>query len=388
MDNSNLATEYFSRAGRSLAGSFITTKDAWCDGAVGIDDFASPVFAGLEGLGIFIDPVNWLVGGILDPIYDLILDYCTPLKAAIETITGSPEKVEAAAAGLQDAAKQTADAANQLIEHVNAILTNWEGKAREACRTAMAAAVEMQRDIADKLHSFANVYYTVASIVSALKEIVVSLIKMFVTDLITKGLLAAAAGIPSLGSTIAAYMTWAAGKYALVAGKVSRLFARAAGKLSKLAGETSKIGKFFASIASRLTKLSTKYDDLAGELNKLRDANRSDLKNNIPLYQRRAEKWEQKAADRAEAGNMRGAKTAERKVRRFAESEARAWEMVEERSKNMMHKSHKVPPGGYGAGAASGANWAYGDGQRQPGDSASKRGDLHNPADDIGTIVP
>lgn len=379
---------YVQEAGAALGGSIMTTKDAWCDGAFGIDDIASPAFAGLEALGAFIDPVNWLVGGLLEPIYNWIFENLQPLKAAIEWITGSPEKVESAAAALQDAAQQTADSANELIEHVNAILAEWEGQARDAFRTAMVAAVEMQRDMADKLHRFASIYYTVASVVSALKEIVVSLIKMLVTDLITKGLLAAAAAIPSLGSAIAAYMTWAAAKYALVAGKISKLFARAAGKLSKLAGETSKIGQFFASIASRLTRLSTKYDDIAQELDGLRASNTADIQNNVPRAEQGEAKWRQKAAERAEAGNLPGAERAQRKADRFAEDGEAAWERIQQRNEEMITEAGDQAPGNKATEAAKGANTGYGDAQRRPGESPDRRDDLPNPADDIGTIAP
>lgn len=75
--------------------------EAWGDGKLGVDDFSAPAFAGLDLLGLFLDPVNWVVGKILEPILNWILENVKPLKKTIEVITGSPEQVQAQAAQYQ-----------------------------------------------------------------------------------------------------------------------------------------------------------------------------------------------------------------------------------------------------------------------------------------------
>lgn len=162
--------------------------------------------------------------------------------------------------------------------------------------------------------------------------------------------------------------------------------ARAASEISKLTGETTKVGKFFASTASRLSRLSTKHDDIAKQLDGLRSGNHSDIHNNVPRAERGEDRWQQKAAERAEAGNGPGAQRAKRKADRFAEDGERAWDRIRERSRDMRTQARAAAPGGTGTEAAKAANKDYGDGQRKPGESPSQRDDLRNPADDIGTL--
>lgn len=353
--------------GESFGSGVIGCAEAWGDGQLGLNDFSAPAFAGLDLLGAFLDPVNWIVGNLLEPLYNWIFENCKPLTQLIEAVTGSPDQVRAQAEQYQKVSRQIADQANAFLGAVNAVLTTWEGQTRDAFRRAAAAAVEMQRGVAQKQHELANAFYMLAGIVSAVKEIVVSLIKELVTDLVTKAVMAALAAIPSLGSAIAAYMTWAAAKYAFVMGKVARTFQKAATRASKFVGQANVVGRFFADMARKLGKLAAKYEAVV----KLHDLNVSDRKNNIPLAQRNQEKWDEKYGQTG--------KDAHRRRRdRAVEDEVRAGERITQRNGEVGQASEKYGPGKPTAGA-EGAEEGYGDG--------TKRDDRSNPADSIGTVV-
>lgn len=267
--------------------------EAWGDGKLGVDDFSAPAFAGLDLLGLFLDPVNWVVGKILEPILNWILENVKPLKKTIEVITGSPEQVQAQAAQYQRVGEQVAEQANQLIASANRALDAWEGQARDSFRVVVQAAVDTQASIAEKQHQLANLMYSLASIVSAVKEIVVTLIKEFVTELVTKAVMVAIAAVPTLGAAVAAYTAWAAAKYALVMGKVARAFSKLFAKASKLVGKASRLGQLFMNISNRLGKLADKFDDIV----KLRERS-LDSKDNAVRDDAKAEKAQSKVEGR------------------------------------------------------------------------------------------
>lgn len=244
--------------GDSFFGAYTGVAEEWGDGKFTVSDITAPVGAGLDFLGLFLDPVNWIVGNLLEPIYNWIFENVKPLKQAIEMVTGSPDQVRASAAAYQEAAQGVAAQANALIEQANSVLSDWEGQARESFRATVELVVRNQTQMTEGLHKLAELTYAAAMIVSAVKEIVVGLIKELITELITKAVMVALAAIPTLGAAIAAYMSWAAAKYSLVVGKISLAFSKLFKKASTLFKKGSKLGDLLGKLGDRMGKFADK----------------------------------------------------------------------------------------------------------------------------------
>ncbi len=216
----------------------------------------------LNGLGMFLDPVNWVVGKVVGWAIDLILAHVPPCKKAMDFLTGSEDAVHSWAESFQRASKDAAACATDLASRVDAMVGTWEGPAADAHREALRAGVELQRSIAERQHTIYTMTYGLGSLVAAVKEIVVGLIKELISDLITKALLAAAAAVPSLGSAIAAYMAWAAGKYALVMGKVARWFQKLFSKAASKTANFQQLSRLFEKAAEGFGRLAGKFDEM------------------------------------------------------------------------------------------------------------------------------
>lgn len=351
---------------------------AWGDGHVGLDDFTAPAAAALDGLGVFLDPVNWVLGKLLEPIIEWILDNVPPCKQAMDYITGDIASIQAYAKQFQVVSQKTADETQQLVEGVNELLTSWTGDGRAAFRAAAAEAVELKKSIASSTHDFSNAVYALAGIVAAVKQIVVALIKELVTDLVEKGILAAAAAVPSLGSAIAAYGAWAAAKYALVMGKVARwlqkLFERAAAIAQKLGLK----GTTFLKVSGMFEKLAARFDEMLSEATRA-----SSLKDRARTRDEAAQRHRDSADDHyGRADEMDGRKA--RTERRQGDTQTRKADQDQSRAnqdrRDSMDASGEsgADPSPYAKAGAKGGG-AYDDGGQE------KMGS--DPADEVGAVI-
>lgn len=303
---------------------------AWGDGQLSVSDFTVAPQAAMGLLGAFLDPVNWLVGNILGPIIDWILANLPPCKKVMDVVTGDLAAINAWGTGFQTASQSVAQTATTAVQQANSTLAQWQGQGAEAYRKAQKDAIDLQRDIADKLHSMYNAAYMIGGLVAAVKEIVVGLIKELVTDLVTKAVMAAAAAIPSLGSAIAAYMAWAAGKYALVMGKVARwlqkLFTKAAEATKKIAA----LSALFSKVAGMFGKMAGKYDTM--------------LKGAQDAAKRAADAKRQAAssAEHQQKANQLADEATNRSGRRAAQGEQNRADQKHEKATSSVNDAHKT----------------------------------------------
>lgn len=364
--------------GQSFGGGVIAVADAWGDGKFSAGDIAAPVGLGMEALGLFLDPVNWVVGKLLEPIYNWIFENVKPLKVIIETITGSPEQVTAQADLYRSVSEQLAEQANALIESANVALNEWEGEARDAFRTTVEAAVDKQSGIASSVNTLAEVAYGLAAIVSAVKEIVLGLIKELITELVTKGVMVALAAIPSLGSAIAAYMAWASAKYALVLGKVSASLAKLFSKASKLVGDSSKLGRLFSKIAGMLEELSETAAK-AARVNRQHAAD-GDAHRQQATNQRNAADRSYNEADNSNGMDQVYAQERGNQQNQHARNEDNA--AINDYDKGREATDKLKPPGEAGK-----VNDAVKEGDNAANDWWEQRANRDNPADRIGELA-
>lgn len=251
-------TAVASAYGESFFGEYTAVAEKWGDGQITPGDFTAPVGAGLDLLGAFVDPVSWIVGNLLDPIYNFIIENVPFVEEAIELVSGSPEQVQACGDMFKQASQAIIDQANQLVAEVNKALDEWRGIARDAFRLAADVAVKTQQGLSKGFEFIANLTYAFGVVVAAAKEFVISLLKELITQLVVEGVMAALAAVPSLGTAIAAYMAWASARVAMAFARVSRVFAKLLGKCAKLAGKGSKLGAKLSELSQKLMRVSSK----------------------------------------------------------------------------------------------------------------------------------
>ncbi len=258
-------TELAAPWGKSFFGEYTSVAEKWGDGHLSVGDITAPVGAGLDLLGAFVDPVKWIVGNLLDPIYNWIIANVPPVKQSIELVSGSPEEVRAQGDMYKQASQGIIDQANALVAAVNPALQSWEGMARDAFRTATELVIRTQQGLSKAFEAIANLTYAFGVVVAATKELVITVLKDLINELVSKGIMAALAAVPSLGTAVAAYMSWAAAKVALVFAKVSRIFAKLLSKCSKLAGKGTKLSSKLGELSNKLASMSASASNRANQ---------------------------------------------------------------------------------------------------------------------------
>lgn len=91
------------------------------------------------------------------------------------------------------------------------------------------------------------------------------MVKELVISLVTNAVIAAAAAIPSLGSSLAARTAWASAKVAMVMGKVAKTMSKMCMKLSKLTRKIGPLSRAFTKAGQALAKMATKYGKMASK---------------------------------------------------------------------------------------------------------------------------
>ncbi|WP_297740273.1 WXG100 family type VII secretion target [uncultured Tessaracoccus sp.] len=258
-------TEFTAPWGESFFGEYTSVAEKWGDGHLSVGDITAPVGAGLDLLGAFVDPVKWIVGNLLDPIYNWIIANVPPVKKSIELVSGSPEEVRAQGDMYKQVSQGIIDQTNALVAAINPALQSWEGMARDAFRTATELVIRTQQGLSKAFEAIANLTYAFGVVVAATKELVIAVLKELMNELVSKGIMAALAAVPSLGTAVAAYMSWAAAKVALVFAKVSRIFAKLLSKCSKLAGKGSKLSSKLGELSNKLASMSANASKRANQ---------------------------------------------------------------------------------------------------------------------------
>lgn len=348
---------------------------AWSDGQLGVDDLSAPIGGALNGLGLFLDPLNWLVGIGVGWLVDWLLSNVKPLKQAMDYVTGNIEAIHSWAEQFQEASKSVAEDAVAAIEAANAVLAVWQGQAANAFKSAVSSSVEFKRSISEREHTIYTLTYALAGLVAIVKEIVVGLVKELLTDLISKGLLAAAAAIPSLGSSIGAYMAWAAGKYALVMGKIATWFQKLFSRAAEMTSKFGALSRMFERAAAGFGKLAASFAGMEKAAAKAADdAARS------TQHQDRMNQRKQNADDlynQAEGMSGRPART----TRRQGDTQIRRAEDQRVKMKNA-NRAGQDALDDAGAGASAGTKAVVNDGGSAAQDEFDNF-DSYNPADSI-----
>jgi uncharacterized protein YukE len=227
-------------------------KDVWDIGGLAKDvaDFAGGHSGALMG-----DPLAALIEAGLDFLLDLV----TPLKDALDLVTGDPD-------GLNGKAEEWAAVAESLRQlgpavSLDAATTqgSWHGAAGDAFRTKMANFERGVASVAGQADHVADVLRISATLMDAAQGIIKGIIASWVEYAILTEAAAAASAVFTFGASEAAGQAAVAGEAAVACGEgadtvgqASAMLERVASVIRRLEGEFSRLGRVVQDEASAM----------------------------------------------------------------------------------------------------------------------------------------
>lgn len=213
-----------------------------------VEAIAKDVVTVLSDMNSFMQDGMALAGAIADPLNFLIskglgwlLNVVTPLKQAVDLVTGDPAATSKAAGSFNDIAKKTEELAKSYDEHLHAGLQNWKSEAGDA-------AAKKLTEFHDGIDGTATTAGHVASLLqgsSMFMQVAEDIIKGILSDLIewlvVTWIAAQLAAVPTCGASEAV----AAGATPIEAGIST----------TKATGEVNKVRQLIQKIMNVLKKI-------------------------------------------------------------------------------------------------------------------------------------
>lgn len=217
--------------------------------------------AASSAVNTFIDPLAAIIRIGVGWVIDWLTTCVKPVKDVVDALLGSPEAIAATEKEWQKIGKALCDAQ---ITHANLAkdLTGWKGDTAAGYAKVQAANDELFTKAGEACDAVGRWVSAAGIIITAVREFIMDLLKDVITELVEKGLIAAAAAVPSLGSALAAYTAWAAGKISWLGMKTTE---KLMGLMRKIAGFLRKIGvsqKHIDKVFENLNKSHKAYEKM------------------------------------------------------------------------------------------------------------------------------
>lgn len=238
------------------------------DGQFTFGDVSGVADVGLAALGAFMDPAGALVGAVLGPLLDWVAANVSFVKEPLDLLLGDPPEIMAYGDAWTKASTELVQQGNQHYSMIQSELAHWTGPARDTYMEVSRGLNQTFQKSSEFAERMGQAVRFAGTVVGILREAVWGLIKELVISLVTNAVIAAAAAIPSFGSSLAAYTAWASGKVAIVMGKVSKSISKVFSKLSQLTRKIGPLSKMFSKAARHFSKLAVKYGRQVGKINR------------------------------------------------------------------------------------------------------------------------
>ncbi|WP_203566818.1 hypothetical protein [Aestuariimicrobium ganziense] len=212
----------------------VETGFAWADGQFRLDDVLSPIGIGLDYLAVVADPLGALIGQALDFLLGLLIDYAASLCPPLDALWGAPDQIVGYSEKVHQSSAKLADAAN-LLADAAAALTIWAGQGAQAYLDVLKGAYTSVSAQSALNANMADLWNAVGCVAAMVKEFLWGLIIDRLAAWIKEGLVALAASVPSLGTSIGIYTGWVAASYAWTFGKVMNFLSEAADEIDDIA---------------------------------------------------------------------------------------------------------------------------------------------------------
>ncbi|GAA2801775.1 WXG100 family type VII secretion target [Crossiella cryophila] len=224
------------------------------------------------------DPLGWLINQGLG----FLMNICTPLKQAIQLVSGNSEALAKSAQGFGDLGKEIVAFGKELSATLKEDLKDWQGAAADAARTRMSRFLEGVAGAADKAGDIGGLLQISSMLMKVVEEFIRGLLADLIEWLIITWLAALATAPITLGGSTAVASGVTAYKVASTTVKttqkvtrLSKLINKIRELITKLQGwlKTSRIGHEFMSDSGKGGKALKDIQDSAlakatGKVNK------------------------------------------------------------------------------------------------------------------------
>jgi uncharacterized protein YukE len=240
-------------------------KDAYGIGSLvkDVDDFTKGHSGALMG-----DPLEALIEAGLGFLLDLI----TPLKDALNLVTGDPE-------GLNDKAEEWAGVAASLrqlgpqtVQTAAATNGSWTGAAGDAFRTKIANFERGALSVAGQADHVADVLRVSATLMDGAQGIIKAIIASWVEYAILTEAAAAASAFFTFGASEAAGQAAVAGEAAAACGEGAETVSQASGMLERIAQVIREVEGEFSQLAEAFSNEASAMREAEGALRSASDA--------------------------------------------------------------------------------------------------------------------
>ncbi|KAA2251203.1 hypothetical protein F0L68_37915 [Solihabitans fulvus] len=199
---------------------------------------------------IAADPLNWLIGQGLG----FLINICTPIKQAIDLVSGNPDALTDAAKKFgtvgKDIEKLNTDMANALKTE----LADWHGPSADAAQERLGKFAEGVAGVAGRAGDIAQLLQVCSMLMQVIEDFIKGLLTDLVEWLIVTWVAALAAAPVTLGGSTAAASGVTAVKAATTTAKVTQKVSKFTTLLNKIRAVLAKLKEFL-----RSSKAVTKF---------------------------------------------------------------------------------------------------------------------------------
>jgi uncharacterized protein YukE len=242
------------------AGPFDTAEDLYRDAALpfqegkGVNAVSLGINAGamaIDVVGAAVDPFGTLASSVVG----WIIENIGPVRRAFDDLMGDPPAVEAAANTFTNIAGRMADIRGS-YESALSGLAGWTGPAADKYKEQAKGLMDGLTNAEAAAESTANKIKIAGVLVTTTRALVRDILAELAGTLITWGIPAAAAAIPTAGASVAAFITRAVTKAVEVGAKIARFLKQLFGALDKLADMAKRAATAMRGKADELARLA------------------------------------------------------------------------------------------------------------------------------------
>ncbi|MGJ6981307.1 WXG100 family type VII secretion target [Aestuariimicrobium soli] len=226
---------------------------------VSLSTFTAAANIGVSALGAFLDPLAWVIGQLMEPIYNWIINNVTFVKETLNALLGNPDAVSAVGTCTSQHGDTISTQAKASSEAAQRIREQWEGVASDAMAAVMQMWAVAQESLSMVLKACGVAIEAVATVVDTVKQFIIGLGKELINDLISKAVMSALASFVTFGAAYAAYTAWAAGKVASVAAKFTGLLKKLADWGAGRAAQGSQLQAALQRASQTLGRMQTGF---------------------------------------------------------------------------------------------------------------------------------
>lgn len=215
---------------------------------------------GLDALAVVMNPLGELVkAGV-----GWLLEHLAFLREPLEVLTGDPAAIEAIAQTWNNIADEM-DVATEDYRAALTATSGWQGEASLTYQTLARSYVEALSHIAAQARDAAKGVTTAGIVVATTRAIIFDIIATFISNVITRALLAAASSWFTFGASVAAFIASTTADAALLMARIQKHIGKLLATLQRFVKNFNVLGASSAKAAKALGRKSTELGTQANK---------------------------------------------------------------------------------------------------------------------------